>query len=76
VVLYWFENWFLTLREKYKPRVFENRFPRGTFEQKRNEVPGVWRKLYRINILGSKRWKRHVARMRAKKGRRQRERDI
>jgi hypothetical protein len=39
VVLYWCETWSLTLREKLRMRVFENRV-------KREEVVGSWRRLH------------------------------
>jgi hypothetical protein len=44
VVLYGFETWSLTLREKHKLRVFENRVLRRIFGLKRDEVTGRWRK--------------------------------
>jgi hypothetical protein len=46
VVLHGYETWFLTLREEHGLRVFENRMLRRIFEQKRDEVIGVWRKLH------------------------------
>jgi hypothetical protein len=46
VVLYGCETWSLTLREKPKLRVFENRVLRKIFGPKRDEVIGGWRKLY------------------------------
>jgi hypothetical protein len=33
VVLYGFETWYLTLREEYRLRVFENRVLRRIFER-------------------------------------------
>jgi hypothetical protein len=36
----------LTLREKHRLRVFENRVLRGKFGPKGDEVSGRWRKLY------------------------------
>jgi hypothetical protein len=45
VVLYGCETWSLTLREKHRLRVFENRVLRRIFGPKRNEVMGEWRKL-------------------------------
>ena len=45
VVLYGCETWSLTLREKYRLRVFENRVLR-VFGTKRDEVTGEWRKLH------------------------------
>ena len=44
VVLYGFETWSLTLREKHRLRVFENRVLRRVFGPKRDEVTGEWRK--------------------------------
>jgi hypothetical protein len=46
VVLYGCESWSLTLREEHRLRVFENRVLRRTFEPKRDEVTGGWRKLH------------------------------
>jgi hypothetical protein len=46
VVLYGCENWSLTLREQFRPRVFENSVPRRIFVPKRDEVKEGWRKLY------------------------------
>jgi hypothetical protein len=37
------KTWLLTLREKYRLRVFENRVLRRIFKPKRNEVTGEWR---------------------------------
>jgi hypothetical protein len=67
----------LTLREKYRSRIFENRDPRRIFGPKRDEVTGGWRKLHNEElhglysspsnvrvIKGSRmRWVGHVARM-------------
>jgi hypothetical protein len=44
--LYGCETWSLTLREELGLRVFENRVLRETFEPKRYEVTGEWRKLH------------------------------
>jgi hypothetical protein len=44
VVLYGCETWSLTLREKYRLRVFENRVLRRIFGPKRIEVTGGWKK--------------------------------
>jgi sorting nexin-29 len=44
MVLYGCETWFLTLREEYKWRVFENRVLRRIFGLKRNGVTGGLRK--------------------------------
>jgi hypothetical protein len=46
VVLYGRETWPLTLREKLRLRVFENRVLRRTFGPKRDEMTGEWRKLH------------------------------
>jgi hypothetical protein len=46
VVLYWCENWSLTLREERRLRVFENRVLRRIFGPKSDEVTGEWRKLH------------------------------
>ena len=45
VFLYGFETWSLTMREKRRLRVFENRMLRRIFGSKRNEVTREWRKL-------------------------------
>jgi hypothetical protein len=46
VVLYGCESWSLTLREKCRMRVFENRVLRRIFWPKRDEVTGEWRRLH------------------------------
>jgi hypothetical protein len=46
VVLYGCETWFLTLSEKRRLRVSENRVLRRIFGPKRDEVTGGWRKLH------------------------------
>jgi hypothetical protein len=46
VILYWCETWSLTLREKHRLRVFENKVLRRIFGRKRDEVTGGWRKLH------------------------------
>jgi hypothetical protein len=67
----------LTLQEKHKLRVFENRVLRRIFGPKRDGVMGRWRKLHNeelhnlysspsiIRIIKSRRmrWAGHVARM-------------
>jgi hypothetical protein len=77
VVLYGCETWSLTLREKHKLRVFENRVLRRIFGLRRDGVTGGWRKLHDeelqdlysspsiIRIMKSRRmrWAGHVARM-------------
>jgi len=75
VVLYGRETWFLTLREKHRPKVFENRVLRRIFGSKREEVTGEWRRTYNekvyaldcspniIRVIKSRRmrWVGHVA---------------
>jgi hypothetical protein len=75
VVLYGCETWSLTLREKHRLRVLENRVLRRISELKRDEVMGGWRKLHneelhdlyslaseiRINKLRRMKWVRDVA---------------
>jgi hypothetical protein len=77
VVLYGCETWSLTLREKHRLRVFENRVLRRIFGPKWDEVTGEWRKVHneeRHNLYSSPdiirqvksrrmRWAGHVARM-------------
>jgi len=77
VVLYGCETWSLTLREKRRLRMFENRVLRKVFGPKRDEVTREWRKLHKeeLNDLYSLpnifpvvksrriRWAGHVARM-------------
>jgi hypothetical protein len=46
VVLYGYETWLLTLREKHWLRVFENRVLRRIFAPKRDELAGEWRRLH------------------------------
>ena len=75
--LYGRETSSLTLREKPRLRVFENRVLGRVFWPKRDEITGEWRKLHNweINVLYSSpnvvhvikwrrmRWAGHVARM-------------
>jgi hypothetical protein len=77
VVLYGFETWYLTLREEYRLRMFENRVLRRILGPKWDEVTGERRKLHNeeLHILYSSpyiirqiksrrmRWAGHVARM-------------
>ena len=46
IVLCGCETWSLTLREKCRLRVFENRVLRGIFGLRRDGVTGEWRKLH------------------------------
>ena len=46
VVLHGCQTWSLTLREKSRLRVSENRVLRRIFTPKRDEVTGEWRKLH------------------------------
>jgi hypothetical protein len=76
-VLYGCESWCLTLREKHRLRVFENRVLKRIFGPKRDEVIGGWRNLHNeelhnlyslpstIRMTKSKRtkWAGNVARM-------------
>jgi hypothetical protein len=69
------ESWALTLREKHRRRVFENRVLRRIFGPKRDEIVGSWRALYNeelnhtyfspniIRMIKSRRirWARYVA---------------
>jgi len=50
VVLYGCETWSLTLREKSRLRVFENRVLRGIFGPKGDEVTWEWKKLHNEEI--------------------------
>jgi len=82
VVLYGYETWSLTFREKCRLRVYENRGMRRIFRLKSDEVTRKWRKLHNeeLNDLYSSpttvlmiksrriRWMGHVARMGEKRG--------
>jgi len=75
VVLFGCETWSLTLREKCRLRVFENRMLRRIFGPKRDEVTGEWTKLHNeelsdlycspkiVRVIKSRRmrWAGHVA---------------
>jgi hypothetical protein len=52
VILYGCETWSLTLREKHRLRVFENKVLRRIFEPKRDEITGGWRKLHNEELRG------------------------
>jgi hypothetical protein len=81
VVLYGCETSSLTLREKHRLRVFENRVLRRIFAPKRDEVTGEWRKLHNeelrdlcsspgiIRIMKARRmrWAGHVVRLEEKR---------
>jgi hypothetical protein len=71
----------LTLREKRRLRVFDNRVLRGVFVAKRDGVTGEWRKLHNeelndlycppnfVRVIKSRmKWAGHVARMREGRG--------
>jgi hypothetical protein len=50
VVLYGCETWSLSLREKHRLSVFENRVLRRIFGAKKDEVRGEWIKLRKIML--------------------------
>jgi hypothetical protein len=52
VVLYGFETWSVTWREKCRLRVLENRVLRRIFGPKRDEVTWEWRKLHNEELYG------------------------
>jgi len=82
VVLYGCETWSLTLREKHRLRVFENRVLGKILRHKRDEVTGEWRKLHHeklndlycspniVRVIKSRsmRWAGHVARIGERRG--------
>ena len=82
VVLCGCETWSLTLREKRRLSVFENRVLRGIFRPKRGEVRREWRKLLNeelndvysspkiVRVIKSRRmrWTGHVARAEENRG--------
>jgi hypothetical protein len=57
--LYGCKTWSLTLREKHRLRVFENKVLRRIFVPKRDEVTGGWRGLHNEELRDAG----HVARM-------------
>ena len=74
--MYGCETWSLTLREKRRLRIFENRVLRRIFEPKRDEVTSGWRTRhneelndpysspYIVRVIGSSsmKWAGHVTR--------------
>ena len=81
VVLYMYESFSFTLREKRSLRVFENGVLRWIFRPERDEVTGEWRRLHNAEryalyaspnsrVIKSRRlgWARHVARMGERRG--------
>jgi hypothetical protein len=80
VVLYGYETWSLTLRDKHRLRAFEKRVLRRIFGPRRDEVTGGWRKLHnkefrdlnswpsiiRMVKLRRMRWEGHVAQIGSK----------
>jgi hypothetical protein len=82
VILYGCESWSLTLREKSRLRVFENRMLKRIFGPKMDEVTGEWRRLHNkelyalysspniIRVIKSTRlrWAGHVALMGERRG--------
>jgi F0F1-type ATP synthase delta subunit len=54
VVLNWYKNWLLTLKEEHRLKMFKNRVVRRIFEPKRDEVTGKWTLLHNeLNDLSS-----------------------
>jgi hypothetical protein len=51
MVSYGYETWFLTSREDYIPRVFENRVLRKLFGLKKDEILGGREKLHNENEM-------------------------
>jgi hypothetical protein len=50
VVLYYYEVWYLTLREEHRLRVYEKRVLRRIFGPKRAELTGGWRTLHNEEV--------------------------
>jgi hypothetical protein len=82
VVSYGCETWSITVREKCRPKVFENRVLRRIFGPKRYEVTEEWRRLHNkelyalysspdiIRVIKSRRlrWAGYVVRMAERRG--------
>jgi hypothetical protein len=51
VVLYGYETWSFTLKEKHLLRLLENRALRKIFGPKRGKVTGEWRRLHNRGAL-------------------------
>jgi len=66
VVLYGCETWSLTLREKRRLRLFENRVLIRIFVPRRDEVTGEWRKV-QMRILVKIPLTKHYSRNKIKK---------
>jgi hypothetical protein len=48
--LYGCDTWSLTLREKLRLRLFDNRVLRRIFRPKRDEVTGEWREMHNMEL--------------------------
>jgi hypothetical protein len=71
--MYGYETWSFTLKEKHRPRVFENKVLRRIFGPKSDKVTGGWRKVHNeelhslysspsiIRMIMLRRWAGHVA---------------
>jgi hypothetical protein len=51
VVLYWCETWSLTLKKCHRLSVLKNRALKKTFDAKREEGRGDWRRLHKKELL-------------------------